>query len=130
MTRQRLTKIICTLGPATSTMNSISRLIQNGMNVARLNFSHGTWDEHLNRIDLVRRAARDQQREIGILQDLSGPKIRLGDLPDGTMELKKGNQVRMIPITYRGSISSGNVIPVVYDHLLTDVPEGGRILGV
>ena len=74
----RHAKIICTLGPATSDVKAIADLIAAGMDVARLNFSHGSHDEHAGRLAAVREAARGQGKSIAVLQDLAGPKIRSG----------------------------------------------------
>ena len=74
------TKIVCTLGPASSTFDSIRALAEAGMNVARLNFSHGTREEHRQTIETVRRVGVELDQPIGILGDLQGPRIRLGDL--------------------------------------------------
>ena len=88
----RRTKIVCTIGPSTSSPEMIARLIAAGMDVARLNFSHGTHDEHAQRIKLVREAARQADRPLGILQDLQGPKIRTGKLKDSQpVQLRAGD---------------------------------------
>src|SRR5689334_4571752 len=80
----RRTKIVATIGPATSSPEMIARLIDAGMDVARLNFSHGTHEEHAQRIALLREAARKAARPLAILQDLQGPKIRTGSLASHT----------------------------------------------
>ena len=77
--RLRHAKIICTLGPATSDVKAIADLIAAGMDVARLNFSHGSHEEHAGRLTAVREAARAQGKSIAVLQDLPGPKIRSGN---------------------------------------------------
>ena len=74
------TKIICTLGPASTSPDTILRLVQGGMNLARLNMSHGKREDHLAAIDLVRDAAAQVGNPVGIMVDLSGPKIRVGEL--------------------------------------------------
>ncbi|HLA14504.1 MAG TPA: pyruvate kinase, partial [Gemmatimonadaceae bacterium] len=76
------TKIVCTLGPATSTDEAIRGLMEAGMNVARVNFSHGTHEQHAATIAMVRRIAKEMDKPIGILGDLQGPRIRVGDLPE------------------------------------------------
>ncbi len=81
MTRRK-TKIVCTLGPATDSAEGIAALMEAGMDVVRLNFSHGHRDDHRATIRRIRQVAQSLGREIGILQDLGGPKIRLGTLPD------------------------------------------------
>ena len=85
----RRTKIVCTLGPA-STGEIIPELVAAGLNVARLNFSHGTQAEHQARIDMVRSAARQAGVPVAILQDLSGPKIRVGDINPEPVQLVPG----------------------------------------
>ena len=87
------TKIVCTLGPASSDEETIRRMIRAGMSVARLNFSHGTLEEHARQIGRVRRAAAAEDRVIGILIDLPGPKIRLGLLPVEPLEIERGAEV-------------------------------------
>ena len=74
----RKTKIVCTIGPATADPEMIARLVRAGMNVARLNFSHGDHDSHRKTMENIRTVVRDTGRPVGILQDLAGPKIRLG----------------------------------------------------
>src|SRR6476661_7549518 len=89
----RRTKIVCTIGPSTSSPEMITRLIAAGMDVARLNFSHGTHEEHAQRIKLLREAALQADRPLGILQDLQGPKIRTGKLQNGLpVQLRAGER--------------------------------------
>lgn len=80
----RHSKIVCTIGPASSTPRMIERLIEAGMDVARLNFSHGTHEEHAARIAVLREAAMKHQKPIAIIADLQGPKIRTGPLAGKT----------------------------------------------
>ena len=75
----RRAKIVCTLGPSANTVDRLVELINAGMNVARLNMSHGDYDEHEGRLEVVREAARVTGRTVGVLADLQGPKIRLFD---------------------------------------------------
>src|SRR5271167_447105 len=92
--RVRRAKIICTIGPACDSEEMIRDLMLTGMDVARLNFSHGTHSEHAKRIQRLRRVARDLKRTICILQDLQGPKIRTGRLKDGKpVLLKSGSRL-------------------------------------
>ena len=84
------TKIVCTLGPASDSVSEITKLIQAGMNVARLNFSHGSYEHHTKIIKNLRKSEKKTGKRIGILQDLQGPKIRLGTLPEKGIEVKKG----------------------------------------
>ena len=87
----RKTKIVATLGPASSSEEMISRLITAGVNVVRLNFSHGTADDHIKRAEIVRRIAHNLNRPIGVLCDLQGPKIRIGKFELGKIMLKTGD---------------------------------------
>jgi len=86
----RKTKIVITLGPATSSLEMIKRLILKGVNVFRLNFSHGDYNTHLTSIKNIREASKELKREVAILQDISGPKVRIGEI-DGVLKLKKGD---------------------------------------
>ena len=86
----RRTKIVATLGPATSTADSIEALIKAGVNVVRLNFSHGTAEEHIARSELVREMARKVGRIVGILGDLQGPKLRISRFIEGKVFLESG----------------------------------------
>ncbi|SLM94349.1 Pyruvate kinase [Brachybacterium nesterenkovii] len=87
----RKAKIVCTLGPATSSYEQIRTLIESGMNVARMNLSHGTHDDHEEVYSNIRRAAEDLGRSVGVLVDLQGPKIRLGNFADGPYKLEVGD---------------------------------------
>jgi pyruvate kinase len=87
----RKTKIICTLGPASSDYDTLKAMVEAGMNVVRLNFSHGDHATHLEYIRTVRKVAADLKRPIAILQDLQGPKIRVGDMEDGVV-LQEGEK--------------------------------------
>ncbi|ATN85074.1 pyruvate kinase [Coxiella burnetii] len=86
----RRTKIIATLGPATDDLSIIEEIIHEGVDIIRLNFSHGTHEKHKQRIEMVRKAAKKQERVIGILADLQGPKIRISSFKTGKINLKKG----------------------------------------
>lgn len=88
------TRIVCTLGPATSSEEKIRALIHAGMNVARINFSHGTREEHHARVEMLRRIASEEDAVIAILGDLSGPKLRVGELPNHSFVLRPGEVVR------------------------------------
>ena len=88
---QRSTKIVATLGPASSNKEVISHMVAAGIDVVRMNFSHGTREEHLARAALVREAAQEAGRTIGVMCDLQGPKIRIGKFENGKVVLKKGD---------------------------------------
>lgn len=87
----RRAKIVCTLGPATETYDQIKALIEAGMDVARFNLSHGSYTEHEERYQRVRKASDETGRSIGVLADLQGPKIRLGRFREGPVLLERGD---------------------------------------
>jgi pyruvate kinase len=118
------TKIICTLGPATNSLEKIIELIHAGMDVARLNFSHGSHSDHKARIEMVREAARRTGKHIAILQDLQGPKIRIGTL-EKTVLLKQGD--RFI-ITIDDIVGTYDRVSTTYKEIVYDVKRGDRIL--
>ncbi len=93
----RKTKIIATLGPAVASAEKVSALVGAGMDVARLNFSHGSLDTHRRFVEWVRQAAEGHGRAVGILQDIQGPRIRVGTFPSGSVELRKGEAVTLRP---------------------------------
>jgi pyruvate kinase len=121
---RRKTKIVCTLGPATESVEGIASLIEAGMDVVRLNFSHGNREDHRENICRIRDVAASAGREVGILQDLGGPKIRLGELPGEGVRLEAGATVSL---GIDGQTEEG-VLPVSYPHLLEDVGVGEPIL--
>src|SRR5260370_36491315 len=93
----RRTKIVCTLGPASEGQEPIEALVSAGMDVARLNFSHSNHDWHAERLRMIRSLAQDRDRPLAVLQDLPGPKIRIGEIPGGGVELKEGEPNRFTP---------------------------------
>src|SRR3954469_277308 len=95
MLRQRFTKIVATLGPASSSPERLKTLFEAGADVFRLNFSHGTPDDHKQRVDLLRRLEKEYRHPVAILMDLQGPKLRLGTLAKGPMDLQKGQKLRL-----------------------------------
>jgi len=120
----RKTKIVCTIGPATDSVERMQELMHAGMDVARLNFSHGDRESHRRTIRSLRQVAGRLGREIGIIQDLGGPKIRAGVLPGGERVLKTGDQVALSS----GENFDSEVIPVNYPYFAEDVSVGDRIL--
>ena len=92
---RRRTKIVATLGPASDKPKTLTRMITAGMTVARLNFSHGDADDHRRRAGALREAASAAGRDVGLLCDLQGPKIRVGDVKDNTVELVTGDTVEL-----------------------------------
>src|ERR671928_1569168 len=93
---QRRTKIVATIGPASRHPETLARMVEAGRDVARLNFSHGSADEHAETARLVRDAAGRAGRQVAILQDLPGPKLRIGKLRDGVAEFKPGDHTTFI----------------------------------
>jgi pyruvate kinase len=122
----RKAKIVATIGPASQDEETIQRLIQAGMSVARINFSHGTQNEHAVIIERIRRAAEKAGKAICILQDLQGPKIRTGSLPGGKKVLTAGDEVFLV--TRTENLNSEKEIPVDFDELPACVVPQGRIL--
>lgn len=121
----RKTRIIATLGPATEDMEVITRLLQSGANIIRLNMSHGSHESHQRSFERVKKAAAKLKLHVAIFCDLCGPKIRVGILHGGEMQLKARSVVRM---TTRNIIGQDNVIPCQYPALHKDVKTGDRIL--
>ncbi|MGZ3618631.1 MAG: pyruvate kinase, partial [Ktedonobacteraceae bacterium] len=122
----RRTKIVCTIGPATESEERLEQLMRAGMNVARLNFSHGTQQEHKRVIEHVRALSTRLGYAVAILQDLQGPKIRTGTLQDGNpITLVDGTQVT---ITTRDVVGNAQIISTTYQAFPRDVKSGDRIL--
>jgi pyruvate kinase len=126
----RFAKIVCTLGPSSSDEETIKRMIKAGMNVARLNFSHGTHDSHGALITLIRRCAKEMQMPVAILQDLQGPKLRVGILPDAGIELKVNSFVNLYAIEGGEPEKSPDQVylPLDVPNLARAVKPGNRIL--
>ncbi|MEZ7892535.1 MAG: pyruvate kinase [Candidatus Wallbacteria bacterium] len=120
-----LTKIICTIGPSSNSPEMLKKLIDAGMDVARLNFSHGAHETHLENINKIRKVSKETGKYIAILADLQGPKIRVAKLPDGPLELK--NEA-LVTITTREETFGPDIIPTVYKGLPKDVKPGSVIL--
>ncbi|HEX2175399.1 MAG TPA: pyruvate kinase [Nocardioidaceae bacterium] len=121
----RRAKIVCTLGPATESPESVRRLVDSGMDVARLNMSHGDHAEQEQRYRRVRQAADDTGRGVGVLVDLQGPKIRLGKFADGSAVLNEGDT---FTITTRDVAGDGSVCSTTYTGLPGDVGVGDEVL--
>ena len=119
------TKIICTIGPAVGDVEKICMLIDAGMDAARLNFSHGTHEIHKQYINNIRKASKIKGKIIAIIQDLSGPKIRVGKLENGSIELEEG---KMIFITSKNITGNRNMISTNYNSLLKDLKKNQFIL--
>ena len=119
------TKIVCTLGPASNTAKNIKELISAGLNVARLNFSHGTYEDHGRVIKNIRRVSADLNRSIMIMQDLQGPRIRVGDIGKKPRVFEPGETV----ILTGGSVAKDSKkLPITYKNLHKDIRVGERVL--
>ena len=121
----RKTKIICTLGPASETEEVIRELMLAGMNVARLNFSHGTYDEQRGKIDLVKKVRAELGLPVALLLDTKGPEIRTRDVEGGRIELKKGQS---FILTTEDILGSERKVSITYQDLVKDVEPGDAIL--
>lgn len=125
----RKTKIICTIGPAVQEKEMLSKLASEGMDIARLNFSHGTHKEFEQIIKSLRLVEAEQKRPLGILADIQGPKIRVGKLRGGEVELKEGETIWMTSGTQEGGEIDGKIlIPTTYKEFVNDVGTGKNIL--
>lgn len=121
----RRTKIVCTIGPASHSDETLERLIAAGMNVARLNFSHGTYAWHADIMARIRTLAERLQAPVAILQDLGGPKVRIGNLASGPVELKAGEA---FVLTARDVSGDAQCVSLNYAGLVTDVKSGDVLL--
>jgi pyruvate kinase len=119
------TKIVCTIGPASSSRAVLKDMIRAGMDIARINFSHGDQDSNLELLEKIRQASEDVGRPVAILQDLQGPKLRIGELPGEGLELIEGQMATF----QAGTVSADHgVIPVPYERFAHDLRRGDRIL--
>lgn len=121
----RRTKIVATIGPATSSPEMLKAIIEAGATTLRLNFSHGTHADHQRNIRLIRQTAFELNQPVAILQDLQGPKIRLGRFENGSIVLAKGDR---FTLTNRPVIGTQEISCVTYDYLAEEVPVGAKIL--
>ncbi len=123
------TKIVCTLGPASDSVEKIIEIIKAGMNVARLNFSHGDYDSHLQLIRNIRKAEKETGQRVAIMQDLQGPKIRVGKMPKKGIFVKKDQEITLTIKKIEGGEIDGKVIvPVKYKDIIKDVNAGDEVL--
>src|SRR5580700_10348996 len=123
--RRRSTKIVATLGPASDSPAAVNRLLHAGVDVFRLNASHGTSENRAVLISVIRTTAAELGMRPGILLDLQGPKIRLGTFTDGQAFLKEGSR---FSITIRPVTGTAEIASTTYQHLARDVKPGDRIL--
>jgi len=120
----RHTKIVCTIGPSTFSKSMIERLAKAGMDVARLNFSHGDWEQHARTIGNIRAVARELNKPIGILQDLAGPKLRIGNLAHGEIELRRNHEV----VLSASEETQPDMIPLPLPEVPKALSKGDRVL--
>lgn len=134
----RKAKIVCTIGPASDQPAVLDQLIQSGMDAARLNFSHGDHESHAHAIQAIREAAERRRTAVAVIQDLQGPRIRIGEISGDGIDVTAGQSVRLQTVLLRSGGQIGMQaaappgvmvdIPVTYQHLTTDVQPGARIL--
>ncbi len=123
--KERKTKIVCTIGPSTSSRKMLRRLILAGMNVARLNFSHGTHEEHQKVFERIRALSKSLNRPVAVIQDLQGPKIRTGKIKGGMLDLKAGEE---FVITSRRILGEPGIVSTSYGGIIKDLNKGHSIL--
>jgi pyruvate kinase len=121
----RRTKIVATIGPATQDPATLKALIEAGATTLRLNFSHGTYEDHQRSIQLIRQTSFELNQPVGILQDLQGPKIRLGQFENRAIQLQRGDR---FCLTSRSVVGTQEISSVTYEPLVDEVPVGATIL--
>lgn len=125
----RRAKIVATLGPSSNDAETIERLITAGVNVFRMNFSHGTHEQHRARYDLVRAVAKKMGRPVAILQDLQGPKLRVGKFAEGSTTIEGGQDIILrLESSDKQPTGSQKIVPYNYERLAQEVQPGHRIL--
>jgi len=123
----RRTKIVATLGPATDDPQVIDELIQAGVDVVRLNYSHGSHEEQAKRVEMVRSAADKLGRVVGVLADMQGPKIRTERFKDGKVNLNKGDSF-ILDAEMDPSAGTQDAVGITYKSLVDDVKQGNTLL--
>ena len=119
------TKIVCTIGPASQSIETLAQLLQNGMNVARLNFSHGTHEEHAERIANIRKASQLTGIPVAIMLDTKGPEVRTGMLENGSIQLEAGQETILTTDMITGNAQR---FTINYAGVIDDLQVGDRIL--
>ena len=119
------TKIVATLGPASNSYDAIASLVQAGMSVARLNFSHGSYEDYAHTVSLLRAISQELDTPVTILQDLQGPKIRVGQLP-GAISLQAGESVTLVPMSENNN--QPDTIAIDYPYLAEEAHPGAQVL--
>jgi len=123
----RRTKIVATLGPATDGKHVLDEMIQAGMDVVRVNFSHGSAEEHIKRAETVRNRARAHGHQVGVMADLQGPKIRIGRFKEGMIRLEKDDNF-IFDSALDVDAGTREKVGVTYKHLHEDVSRGDTLL--
>jgi len=124
---QRRTKIVATLGPSTDEPKVLDDMIQAGVDVVRLNFSHGSHEEHLKRAEAVRHRARAHGRQVGVLVDLQGPRIRIDRFKEGKVDLKEGEHF-ILDAGMDADSGTQERVGIAYKALVDDVNRGDKLL--
>jgi pyruvate kinase len=120
------TKIVATIGPASSSREMLEQMVKAGMSVARLNFSHGSYEDRARMVSLLRSVSKDLDTPITLLQDLQGPKIRVGQLPDGAIDLIEGEAIAIVPLAEFSQ--QPNTVPIDYPYLAEEAEPETQIL--
>ena len=130
---ERRAKIIATLGPSSENEEILRKLILEGLDIVRLNFSHGNHETHLKSIELIRKLSKELHKPITILQDLQGPKLRVGKLPSEGIQLEKDQTVALTPVDIDEPIeiagTASVILPLDVPNLATSLNPKYRILG-
>jgi len=121
----RKTKIVATIGPASESEEMLIKLIDAGMNVVRMNFSHGSHEEHLVKINRIKKINKERKTDVAIMLDTKGPEIRLGDFRDGEVELVEGEYITLTTDVCEGT---KDLVHVTYENIVNDVKQGEHIL--
>ncbi len=120
------TKIVATIGPASSSPERLKQMVQAGMNVARLNFSHGSYEDHARMVSLLRSVSQELDTPITLLQDLQGPKIRVGKLPQGEITITEGAKLTLVPLDeFDGQ---PDTVSIDYPYLAEEAQPGAQVL--
>lgn len=119
------TKIVCTIGPSSDTYEVLKALVNEGMNVARLNFSHGTHQEHKKRIETIKKLRDDLDEPIGIMLDTKGPEIRIKTFKDGMIRIEQGQDFILTSEDIEGDNTK---VSVTYKDIAKDLKQNDRVL--
>ena len=125
MNKTKKTKIVATIGPATSSEEMLTKLLREGMNIIRVNFSHGDFAEHQEKVDNLKKAIKKTGIPAAVMQDLSGPKIRTGDFEKGLIVLKEG---QIFTLTTDKLVGNEEKVSVNYAPLPKEIQKGSSIL--